>query len=213
MPSGLRLKFQGGKVEVQTGLGAAKNITAITKASPAVVTSTAHGLTNGDFVQILAVVGMTELNGGWYKVANVAANTFELSGVDSTGYGTYVSGGTAQLGTFGTWCEIKTVTQQDGEAPDIDVTTICSTSKEYEVGLQDGGTLSFTYNHAPKSAIMVRLDALRGVIAPYRITFSAGGGGVWTGLAILKSRSFSGAVDGIWEGSASLRITDTPSVV
>ena len=73
----------------------AKNITAITKADPAVVTSSSHGFVNGDHVWINSVVGMTEVNGRRYTVANKTTNTFELSGVDSTNYTTYSSGGTA----------------------------------------------------------------------------------------------------------------------
>ncbi len=54
-----------------------KTITAITQANPGVVTSTAHGYANGDIVIIETVVGMTEVNGGIFIVANQAANTFE----------------------------------------------------------------------------------------------------------------------------------------
>jgi len=70
-------------------------ITGITSSSPAVVTATSHGYSNGDTVYISAVAGMLEINNGWYTVANVAANTFELSGVDSSGYTAYTSGGTS----------------------------------------------------------------------------------------------------------------------
>lgn len=72
----------------------AKNITGVTQANPAVVTSAGHGYSNGDHVWIAAVAGMTELNGRRFTVANATANTFELSGVDSTAFGAYVSGGT-----------------------------------------------------------------------------------------------------------------------
>lgn len=72
-----------------------KAIIGITKANPAVVTSTAHGLSNGDIVRIRDVGGMTEVNGRTFTIANVAANTFELSGTDSTAYTTYTSGGNA----------------------------------------------------------------------------------------------------------------------
>lgn len=74
----------------------AQAITAITQANPAVVTySGADNYTNGDSIYIEGVVGMTEVNGREFTVANVntGANTFELSGVDSTGYGAYSSGG------------------------------------------------------------------------------------------------------------------------
>jgi hypothetical protein len=74
---------------------ASQNITGITQANPAVVTVAGHGYSNGDDVWINSVVGMTELNGRRFRIANVTTNTFELSGVDSTGYTAYTSGGTA----------------------------------------------------------------------------------------------------------------------
>lgn len=70
-------------------------ISGITKANPAVVTSTSHGLSNGDPVWITAVGGMHQVNNRAFTVAGATANTFQLSGVDSTGYGTYTSGGLA----------------------------------------------------------------------------------------------------------------------
>lgn len=81
---------------------AAQNVTAITKANPAVITyAGSDTYANGDVVYIDGIVGMTEMNGRFIKVANVnaGAKTFEattLAGanIDSTGYGAYVSGGT-----------------------------------------------------------------------------------------------------------------------
>ncbi len=76
-------------------------ISGATKANPVVITATAHGLSNADEVRITDVKGMTELNGNSYKVANVTANTFELtspdddSNIDGTGFTTYISGGKA----------------------------------------------------------------------------------------------------------------------
>ena len=73
-------------------------ITGATQADPVVVTSAAHGFSNGDFVDIEDVVGMVELNDIRYKVANVTTNTFELTDtddvdIDGTGFTAYVSGG------------------------------------------------------------------------------------------------------------------------
>lgn len=78
----------------------AQAITAVTEANPAVVTySGADNYANGDSVFISGVVGMTELNGNEYTVANVnnGSNTFELSGVDSSAFTSYVSGGTVSV--------------------------------------------------------------------------------------------------------------------
>ena len=75
-----------------------KTISAVTKANPAVVTATGHGYTNGDEVIITAIVGMTELNGKRFKVANKATNTFELQSlagvnINSTNFTAYGSAG------------------------------------------------------------------------------------------------------------------------
>tara|TARA_R100000664_G_C2757720_1_gene146107 strand:- start:1628 stop:4363 length:2736 start_codon:yes stop_codon:yes gene_type:complete len=69
------------------------SITAITKANPAVVTATSHGLSNSDKIYISDVAGMTQVNGLVFTVANKTDNTFQLSGINSSGYGTYASGG------------------------------------------------------------------------------------------------------------------------
>lgn len=76
---------------------APQNISAITQANPAVVTySGADTYANGDRIVIGGVSGMTQVNNREFIVANVntGANTFELSGIDSTGFDAYTSGGT-----------------------------------------------------------------------------------------------------------------------
>ena len=77
-----------------------KNITAITKANPGVLTSSSHGFSNGDEVYIDSVGGMTEINGRNYRVANSTTNTFTLTdlfgaAINTTNFTTYTSGGTA----------------------------------------------------------------------------------------------------------------------
>lgn len=71
-------------------------ITAVTAANPGVVTYTGSDTyANGDKVLITGVLGMVELNNREFTVANVnaGANTFELTGINTTGYTAYVSGG------------------------------------------------------------------------------------------------------------------------
>jgi hypothetical protein len=81
-------------------LEANKTITGITQANPGVVTSAAHGYSNGDTVVITGVVGMTQVNNKRFKVASVATNTFQLQDIDgnnvnTTSYTAYTSGGIA----------------------------------------------------------------------------------------------------------------------
>jgi hypothetical protein len=77
---------------------AAAGITNATQTDPVVVTAS-NSLLAGDEVDIDGITGMTELNGNRYTVANPTAANFELAGVDGTGFGAYVSGGTATLFT------------------------------------------------------------------------------------------------------------------
>lgn len=111
------------QVAVQTVLAATKTITAITKASPAVCSCTAHGYTTGQEVK-LVVNGMIELNNAVVKVTSVTADTFSLDGIDSTLFNTFTSG-TGQLVTFGaSAATFQDVNASGGEAADIDITTI-----------------------------------------------------------------------------------------
>jgi hypothetical protein len=74
-----------------------QNITGITAANPGVVTySGTDTYANGDRVVITGVAGMVQVNNREFTVANVnaGANTFELSGVNTSGYSAYTSGGT-----------------------------------------------------------------------------------------------------------------------
>lgn len=87
-------------VAIQSALGSALTISAITKANPGVATSAAHGLSNGDVV-LISAQGMHQVDQRVFRVANVAANTFELEGEDTTNYDTFTSGD-AKLITFGT---------------------------------------------------------------------------------------------------------------
>lgn len=66
-------------------------ITAATAANPAVLTAAAHGLANGQVVYLDGIAGGTwaaNVNKRWFVVGNVTTNTFELTGINSTGFGT-----------------------------------------------------------------------------------------------------------------------------
>ena len=76
-------------------------ITSITQANPAVVTASSHGFSNGDFVDIRAVSGMTDVNDERFIVAGQTTNTFQLTNqagtnIDSTNFSAYISGGTVR---------------------------------------------------------------------------------------------------------------------
>jgi hypothetical protein len=75
-------------------------LTGISKANPGVVTSAAHGFSDGDVVQFGVVTGMPEVNYKQIVVTNKAAGTYEMydlqdNKIDTSGYAAVGTAGTA----------------------------------------------------------------------------------------------------------------------
>lgn len=113
-------------IDVQTALAAAVSITAVTKASPGVVTyGGAVHPANGDYIAVTAN-GMHQINDRILRIANVntTAKTFELEGEDTTSYDTFISG-TYQIVTFGaSFNSVQTISPSGGDYEKADITTI-----------------------------------------------------------------------------------------
>lgn len=134
-------KWSNVAVAMQSAIGADKTITGITKASPGVVTSTAHGLTAGNIV-LLTINGMFQLNGRVARVANATTNTFELEGIDTTAFDTFTSG-TCALITLGTSITTATsISASGGDFDFIDTTTIHVNQKSQIPGLPNPATFT-----------------------------------------------------------------------
>jgi hypothetical protein len=199
---------QGLTLKIGTA-ASAKTITAITKANPGVLTSTAHGLTNGQVITMSGVVGMTEINGLSGVVVNSTTNTFSLAGINTTAFSTYTSGGSAtpsqvQVGN------LVSVPLPGGQKSELEVTNLDSTSKEFIAGLRDNGQATVSFHSDPADAgqqVLRSSFAASGSIAsPFVVTFANG-----------KTRSFNGfvmnfgepqvGVDQVLMGAATIRIT------
>jgi hypothetical protein len=163
------------RVEVQATLSAAKTITAISKATSAVVTSNAHGLSVGDVV-VFAVQGMGELNQVAARVTAQDTNTFTLGGIDSTTFGTFTSGTCNEVETFDTFASLQNISLPNQEANKLDITTIHDTQGQETLGIAGAvsGTLSGLFS--PTEAAVVNLRNATRTSSPraFRITFETG---------------------------------------
>ena len=83
-----------GRLTGDISSGVVKDITAITKADPCVITCMGHGRETGDLKNIQDVGGMIEINDASYVITKITDNTFSIP-IDSTDYTTYTSAGTA----------------------------------------------------------------------------------------------------------------------
>lgn len=162
-------------IAVQSALAAADTITGITKANPGVVTATAHGLNNGDYV-VLTVQGMNQLDGMVVRVANKTTDTFELEGVNTTDFNTFTSG-TAEAITFGTTLSTATsVSASGGDFEFIDVTTIHDNVKKQVPGLANPSTFTFENIWDVSDTGLVALKAASDSQAKRAIRFSFANG-------------------------------------
>lgn len=204
-------RTQGTILRVATAAGSAKTITAITAANPPVVTSAAHGLTAGTIVLISSVVGMIELNNRAFVVANPAANTFELKGIDATAYTAYASGGSAVPQTMLEVGSVISMDGYDGEAPDVDVSHLRSTAAEKLTGLQDFGGLRLEVFHATSDAAHAKMRALKasGAVGVGAITQTDGA--ISAFALVVKSFTWNAQKDSAYRGNVGLLFATEPS--
>jgi len=107
----------GSTLFIGSAYGSALTVTTLTNANPGVATSTAHGLSNGDYVVVTS--GWSRLNNRLVRVAGVTANTFELEGINTTDTDIYPSGSgigsVREVTTFTQITQVLQPTSQGGE--------------------------------------------------------------------------------------------------
>jgi hypothetical protein len=212
MSQGQRYKFFGSTIQVGTGYDSDSPglaISAISQANPAVVTAAGHSAVLGDVVRITDVVGAVQFNNNLYPVDNPLSTTFELAGEDNTMGAAYVSGGVVAEVVFSEFCELTGAAQAGGGADQEEVSTVCSTAKEFEQGLADAGTLTLDFNFAPLMPVQTTLRAAEasGDDVAVKITLP-NDGGIVIMLGTVQTTSFNGAVgQAVWKGNAVIKLS------
>lgn len=162
-------------VSVQQTLGSAlPTISAVTKANPGVATSTAHGLSNGDIVVFTVTAGMVQLHGQAVRVANVAANTFELEGLDTTDYDTWTAGSAQEVTAFQTLSSAQNITMPNPAPNKIDITRLIDKVKQYAYGLADApdGSVTGLFNPAGTAEALIRAATKANDTMVWRVAFT-----------------------------------------
>ena len=114
---------EGSSQQFSNTLAAAKTITAITNANPAVATCTAHGYTTGDEIKLSS--GWEDANDSVYKIESVDANSFKILGLDSTNTSFFPAGsGGGSAEKLSAWTaipQVLTISASGGDARFTDV--------------------------------------------------------------------------------------------
>lgn len=104
-------------------------------------------------------------------------------------------------------CVGRQVQWQGGQATENDVTTFCSTAKEFRLGLSDSGTLTVSGHWVTADAAQKAIKAADKDKKPRLIVLTFSDGSTFSSLALVQQRSFDGSVDGVWTGSFNFRLT------
>ena len=138
-------------VKMQSAIAAAKTITAISKASPAVVSCTAHGYSNGDIVFVLAE-GMFQVDARVFRVASVTTDSFALEGEASTQFDDFMAGTVAKATLGTTITTATTISSSGGDFAMIDKTTIHQNTRSEMPGLPNAINYSMEHIWDPSDA-------------------------------------------------------------
>lgn len=122
---------------VATVLAAAKTVTGISNASEAVVSSTAHGYSNGDIVIIYSAWG--RLNFRAFRVKTVLTDSFVLEGADTTSTDLYTaSAGAGTVKKVTTWVDLDRTMNHASSGGDAKTVNVKFIESDVEIVLNDG---------------------------------------------------------------------------
>lgn len=197
--------LRNAKVEMQNSLATAITITGITNANPAVITAT-NTLTDGDLVVIKGVVGMPKINDRTVRVVNASGTDFEAESLDSSNFGAYVSGGTAEeVDGFVLFDSITNLSFSDDPPQEQDATTIHDSEEVTVFGLDSASTGSFTTIADPLSTTSLEISKAREANErrAFRVTLQSGYVGIVNAF-VAGGRGIDGSAGAIATGNVSL---------
>jgi len=129
----------GSVFAIASTIAAAKTVSAVTNAAEAVVTSTAHGYSNGDVVIMYS--GWGRLNKRAFRIKSVTTDTFVLEGCDTTNTTFYPSGtGTGTVQKISAFTQITTVMNPSSSGGEPKTVNYKFIESDVEYSINDGFT-------------------------------------------------------------------------
>lgn len=197
---------RGVTVEVQATTSAPKTVTAVTLANPGVVTSAAHGLSDGSAGYFTSIVGMVQLDGQVARVDNGDTNTFEIEGLDTTNYSTFTSGSFVPIATWATLGNASGYSIGGGEADKIDQTTLLDIIRQEVTGLLPSQSVTINgFSEFQSAGMLICQNAAMNTTAlVFRVTLADGQERLFRGVPSLPGED--GQVGQSMTGSFSISV-------
>jgi hypothetical protein len=153
-------------------------VSAITNASPAVATSTAHGYANGD--EFLLSSGWEDATDSIYRAANQSTNAFDIEGLDTTDTSWFAAGGgTGTALKVSSWLAIPQVVGISSSGGDGRFTQVQPLSRRNATQIPTGfnpSSITLTLGHdaaAANFATMLAVSRTRTKIA-FKVVLGGG---------------------------------------
>jgi len=132
---------------------------------------------------------------------------YDLIGVDGSGCTAAIATGTAETHPFGSACEAKDWAFDGGAADEIEKTTLCSSAKEFALGLSDSGNFNFNMNYVSTDPVEQELLRAKRDLKPRWVQVEYGDGSYTVFQAYCKSFNRTAAVGQMIMAAVSMRVT------
>lgn len=179
---------EGSSQQFSSTFAGAKTITALTNASPAVATSVAHGYTTGD--EILLSSGWEDANDSVYKITVLTADTFSVSGLDSTNTSFFPTGtGTGTAQKISGWTSIPQVMTINSSGGDARFTDVALLAKRNALKIPTGfnaTSITLTLAHDAAQANYITMQAISRNLTKVAFKQAISGGAVTYGYGYLN---------------------------
>ena len=175
----------GVTLALATTYGSAKVISALTNDAPPEATSTAHGFSDGDYVEITS--GWSKLNSRIVRVDGSVTNSFDLEGLDTTSTAAYPAGtGTGSAREITAWTQITQATDVQTSGGEMQFVTYSFLENDYETQMPTQASpqnMSIVIADDPAQSGYIALKAAAEArdIRALRVTFPSGAVALYNG--------------------------------
>jgi hypothetical protein len=183
---------QGTKVFYSNSLGSPKTVTAVTNASPAVASSTAHGYIDAD--PVLFASAWADANDTLFEVDQLTADTFSMLGMSTTDTSVYpVGSGAGTARKVDTWIEVPQILTISATGGGIKYGTISPIASRQDtkqpIGFEAAG-LDIKIGYDPSNVIITGMQSLTRVFGKVAVKLLIPGGGRVYGYGNLACNEF-----------------------
>lgn len=152
---------EGSKIYMSSGFDAAKTVSAVTNANPAVATSTSHGFSNND--ELLFTSGWEDATDSVWRAGGVATNTFNVTGLDASDTSWFpVSGGVGTVQKVSGWTELTQWLDIQSQGGDARLVNVEPLGRRNAISMPAGfnaQSITLTFGHDIASASQLAMIA------------------------------------------------------